>query len=108
MTRIALLIFLFLPAVDTSLVYSQESLVGTWSCQLECPGGALKFGLTVEPETDTAALRAFLTNGSERISVPSVVQNGTTTELRIDHYDSSVVFEQQGPSITGRWKKKTW
>lgn len=106
MTRILLFTLLLLPAYDPGLVCSQEPLTGRWNCQLDCPGGALKFGLVVEQEADAESLRAFLTNGSERISIPTIEQDAGTTELRIDHYDSSVVFKQQGAAINGRWKKR--
>lgn len=106
MSRILALTLFLLSVSHPSYLCSQEPLAGSWNCQLDCPGGALKFGLIIEQQPNEKSLRAYLTNGSEKISIPSVEQTDQTTELRIDHYDSSVAFKQRGTVLQGRWKKR--
>ena len=80
---------------------------GEWRAWLDSPGGELPFGL--EFSRNGATLEVVIVNGSERIRVPRVEENGAELVLGIDHYDSTLVatVAERGRRVTGRWEKTT-
>ena len=111
-----------LPALLLALAPLQESLPRTYHAWLDTPGGALGFGLELEPHG--AGWTAFLRNGEERLQVPQVVFDGEQLLLDLPHYDSRIrarvvaevrvpqgpqagwVVASSGSGLEGVWEKR--
>ena len=80
---------------------------GRWNCELDSPGGGLKFGLIVEG-SGGQNVSAFLCNGDERIKIPVVAIEQGKIRLRIDYFKSEIVatVEPNKNELTGIWRKR--
>ena len=80
---------------------------GAWRAWLDSPGGELPFGLEVTRDHD--ALQIVIVNGSERIRVPRVEEDGARLVLGLEPYDSTIVasLDRDGMRLSGRWEKTT-
>lgn len=80
---------------------------GPWRAWVDCPGGAIPFGL--ELAKDDGGWSATIVNGPERIEVPEVAISDGVLTLSIDYFDSSIVatVEDGGTRLEGEWKKKS-
>ena len=93
-------------SVAIPVAQAQNNYVGFWNAQLDCPGGAIRFGLEITRGND--GLNGYFVNGQERIKIPRVgVDENGLLVLDIEHYDSKIVAEdnRQG-QLVGRWKKR--
>lgn len=85
-----------------------QDVSGLWDAEIDCPGGAIQFGLDLKKEADHWS--GFLVNGPERIEVPDVEVDGNKLTLKIDHYDSTVELDftsgASGDKAVGSWKKR--
>ena len=85
-----------------------QDLAGPWDVQLECPGGAIRFGLDIQ--NNAGVWTGFLINGPERIKIPKLNANKETVKIEIDHYDSVMElrfkFNAKADQATGKWKKR--
>jgi len=81
-------------------------LDGAWEARLAGPGGAIRFGLTLE--SHPSGPRAELVNAGERRDVARVDWDGTTLVLGFDPYDSRIVatFGERG-ELVGRWTRRS-
>jgi thiol-disulfide isomerase/thioredoxin len=84
-----------------------HDLAGQWRGTLECPGGELPFGLSIE-EPRPGELVGWLINGPERRRVPrlEVVEPGGIVpqyRLHLDPYDSRLEFVHVGGELRGEW-----
>ena len=94
-----------LPSLYPTNLLGQNSLAGKWRCYLECPGGQIRFGISVVETNDR--MRAFVTNGSEKIEIPkiSVKQKYADVSFVFDHYDSTLKFGLKNEKLVGTWRK---
>lgn len=99
-------IAVFLAAVGSA---SGDSLLrsGPWRAWLDCPGGAIPFGM--ELTKGEGGWSATIINGPERIDVPEVNLSDGVLTLSIDYFDSSMVatIEDGGTRLEGEWKRKS-
>ena len=102
--RIALL-FLSVVAVDLCWVsasgFAQKDLDGHWDCEIESPGGAIRFGMKIT----SSPMRCFLVNGSEEIAVKVKIDDSTLS-VDMDHYDSKITAQYSEQQLTGKWRKR--
>lgn len=96
-----LFVALFSAAAPTS---AQGQLIGLWHCQLDCPGGPLRFGLDIAQQG--SKLHAHIVNGTERIALPSMEIHDGEIVFDIGHYDSAITCKLKDGKLTGQWKKR--
>ena len=94
------------PAMPTTPT-TPTTLAGPWAARLDCPGGALAFGLELAHDED-AGWTAWLINGTERIPVPRVEVDDDALLLGIDHYDSTITtrYDELAGTLDGTWRKR--
>ncbi len=94
------------PVVKSSL--SDDHFVGKWDAAIECPGGAIRFGIDLQKKSGQWS--AYLVNGTERIEVPIVNVGARSVTLNIDHYDSKIELALDSKTsrerFVGTWKKR--
>lgn len=98
----------FLIWLIVALSGSAQDLTGIWDAEIQCPGGAIRFGLELKKEENQWS--GYLLNGPERIQIPDVRVAGKMLILEIDHYDSTIELEflsnSHGCDAIGTWKKR--
>jgi len=87
--------------------HADHDLAGQWRGTLECPGGELPFGLSIE-EPRPGELVGWLINGPERHRVPrleAVEPGGIVPQYRLhlDPYDAYLEFVLVAGELRGEW-----
>ena len=85
---------------------TDDSIEGRWDCQLESPGGPIRFDLELFRSSEVWS--GFLVNGPERIKIPAVTYRDGVLILDISHYDSEIIarLDDDSREWSGRWKKR--
>ncbi len=95
--RLILLVVAALLSLTAYPVVAQSGpaeFAGKWNCALKSAGGDLRFGLEIETSLE-GATAAFVTNGHERIQVPSALIDDGKLSLQFTHYDSEITCKSQ-------------
>ncbi len=100
-------------ATSSVCVAQVRQIVGTWDASLDCPGGSIRFGLTLHCTNRCETWSAHLVNGSEAIEIPGIsIPKKDCLTLVMDHYDSELNLRlisgenKKKDRLVGSWKKR--
>ncbi len=79
---------------------------GPWRGWLDSPGGPLPFRLDFHPRRDGYV--GYVTNSTERLTIPRVIVDGGEVVMEFDHYDSRIraKVSEEGMRLDGEWTKR--
>lgn len=98
--------------MDLFAVEQGQPKRGPWRAWLDSPGGDLPFGLFLRVVVSGKEVRwaAEISNGKERIAVPSVSWSAHDKQFVLDmpHYDSRITatVSADGKTMNGHWRKR--
>ncbi|MEM9413021.1 MAG: hypothetical protein AAGA30_18070, partial [Planctomycetota bacterium] len=97
-------VFLILTLCLNCQAIAESKITGTWFAALECPGGEIRFGLIINEQQGSYS--AWISNGEEKVKIPTLKVTADQIELSIDHYDSQITARLVDDSMRGSWRKR--
>ncbi|PQA58647.1 peroxiredoxin family protein [Siphonobacter curvatus] len=79
---------------------------GIWRAEIFNKGGALPFGLQIEPAGKANTYSVWAINGKERLKMDESTLQGDSLHIPMDLFDAELVGKVSGNQLTGVYKKK--
>lgn len=88
-----------------SLAHAQVQK-GIWRAEVFNKGGALPFGLQIEPAGAANTFNVWAINGKERLKMDASTLKGDSLHIPMELFDAELVGKVAGNQMTGVYKKK--
>lgn len=106
MKKYSLIVLFFMGCISqihASLLSGVKS--GIWRATLDSPGGALPFGLDIQP-TVNGKYAVYILNGKERLKMDDGQLDGDSLRLTMSIFEAEIVAKVSGNTMTGYWQRK--